>query len=198
MKLSQFLKRNKVSHSEVSSNVVFKKLTEGLQQYEKNPEFDYIVETRTYGLELSEGLHFNSHNGIAISVGEIALIFINSYGDSGLEISHLWVSPIQQRMGLGTRLVREVFNLCQSIIGHIPKISLECTGNTTHNGKWYTTGISGQTAFYRKFGFRVSDRKKYPLYVRMERSISFTCNEMSQRNVNVFEQRIIDNLQSAA
>jgi ribosomal protein S18 acetylase RimI-like enzyme len=193
MKLSQFLKRNKVSHSEVSSNVVFKKLTEGLQQYEKNPEFDYIVETRTYGLDL----HFKSHNGITISVGEIALIFINSYGDSGLEISHLWVSPTQQRMGLGTRLVREVFNLCQSIIGHIPKISLECTGNTTHNGKWYTTGISGQTAFYRNFGFLVSDRKKYPSYVRMERSIS-NCNEMSQRNLNVFEQRTIDNLQSAA
>lgn len=188
----------KVSCSEVIPNVVFKKLTEGLQHYEKNPEFDYVVETRSLGLELNGVFHFNIHNGIAISVGEIGLIFINSYGDSGLEISHHWVSPIQQRMGLGTRLVREVFNLCQSIIGHIPKISLECTGNTTHNGKWYTTGISGQTAFYRKFGFRVSDRKKYPLYVRMERIVNLTCNESSQRNVNVFEQRTIDNLQSAA
>lgn len=177
-------------------------MTEGLQQYEKNPEFDYTVETRSYGLELNGVLKYNIHKVIVISIGEIAEIVINSYGEFGLEIAHLWISTLHQKMGLGTRLVREVFNLCQSIIGHIPKISLECTGNTTHNGRLYITGISGQTAFYRKLGFRVSDRKKYPLYVRMERNITVVCNELSQRNMNLslrfIDQRTIDNLRRSA
>ena len=202
MKLSQVFNKKKVTHTEVETNAVFNKLIEGLQQYEKKPEFDYIVETRSYGLELNGFLHCNIHNGIAIGVGEIALIFINSHGESGLEISHLWVSPSQQKMGLGSRLVSEVFNLCQCILGHIPKISLECTGNTTHNGRLYITGISGQTAFYRKFGFRVSDRKKYPFYVRMERSVSFIHNEMYHRNMNLSlrfpVERISENLRQSA
>ncbi len=60
-----------------------------------------------------------------------------------------------------------VFDFCYSQLEFRPRFVLECTGSLGLHGFLDPIGIQGQTSFFRKFGFRVENRKHYPEYVMM-------------------------------
>ena len=64
-------------------------------------------------------------------------------------------------------LMNIVFDFCLSQLEFRPRFILECTGCHQSQGISSSIGITAQTSFFRKFGFRVENRKHYPHYVMM-------------------------------
>jgi hypothetical protein len=84
--------------------------------------------------------------------------------ENQLEIATICVHSKNRNKGLGTNLIKEMFTFIYETIGFIPQFMLECTG--TLNGNYY--GVKEQSKFFRNFGFRVTSKKGYPNYVKME------------------------------
>jgi hypothetical protein len=61
------------------------------------------------------------------------------------------------------------FIIVKRILGFIPLIWLECTRTVGINHTEVNYGLSEQTRFFRKFGFRVNDGSQYPRWVDMVR-----------------------------
>lgn len=85
----------------------------------------------------------------------------------GLEISKLVCAKTGK--GQGTFLMNTFFEILNDILGFVPPLYLECTGNVDFKGVIVQSPIQTQTKFFRKFGFRVDNRKEYPYYVDMKR-----------------------------
>jgi GNAT superfamily N-acetyltransferase len=162
--------KNKLIIQQVETNESFKKICSNLINgtVKLDPSLSFYVEDREAGIELGGKVYMKEYEALSIELEDIAAIRIASSGQKSLEITHLWVHPRRQKKGLGTKLMNTVFDLCVSSLGHIPSFNLECTGNVTHEDDYYFMDISDQAAFYRKFGFRVIDRTKYPTYIKME------------------------------
>jgi hypothetical protein len=152
----------------VENNEIFEKLLNGINLFKKvNPTikiehiFDSLVVSKNNIREAT------FHNVIKISLRSGSFIKISTATSDSLEISVINVQENKLRNGEGTRLMNIVFDFCYSQLEFRPRFILECTGNLKSYGYKSSTGISGQTNFFRKFGFRVVNRKHYPHYVLM-------------------------------
>jgi hypothetical protein len=101
-----------------------------------------------------------------------SLIRFSSYQNDGIELSRIWVAEQNQRQGKGSFLMNLFFDFLKEVLGFIPTIFLECTGGVGVGQNALSMDISMQTKFFRKWGFRVNDKKLYPTYVNMLRKSS--------------------------
>jgi GNAT superfamily N-acetyltransferase len=85
-----------------------------------------------------------------------------------LELVSIRIAPEHQDKGFGTILMRIMFTFFNDCLGYIPQIQLECTGAIGIENEYLINPIQRQTKFFRAFGFRVTNRKEYPNYVKME------------------------------
>ncbi len=152
----------------MENNEIFEKLLNGINLFKKvNPTieiehfFDSLIVCKSKIMEAT------FHNVIKITLSSGSFIIISSANSDSLEIPVIRVQENNLRNGEGTRLMNIVFEFCYSQLKYRPRFILECTGNLNSYGSSSSTGISGQTSFFRKFGFRVVNGKHYPHYVMM-------------------------------
>lgn len=85
-----------------------------------------------------------------------------------LEIASIGVMPSNQNRGLGKYLMKLVFTFIRDTLEFIPPMMLECTGNLFARGVCFQNSTQNQTKFFGNFGFRVTSKKGYTNYVKME------------------------------
>jgi|LakMenE01Jun11ns_1017448.scaffolds.fasta_scaffold9957138_1 hypothetical protein len=150
------------------NNEVFEKLLNGINLLKiVNPsiKIEYIFDALIVSKDKIMGITF--HNVIKISLRSGSYIKISSATGNSLEISVINVKENKIRKGEGTMLMNIIFDFCFSQLEFRPRFTLECTGCYQSQGISSSIGITGQTSFFRKFGFRVENRKHYPHYVMM-------------------------------
>ena len=152
----------------IENNEIFKELLNGINLFKiVNPsiEVEYIFDALVISKKNITEVIF--HNVIKISLRSGSYIKISSTTSDSLEIPAIRVNENKIRNGEGSRLMNIVFDFCYSQLEFRPRFVLECTGNLKSHGVLAPIGIQGQTSFFRKFGFRVENRKHYPEYVMM-------------------------------
>jgi hypothetical protein len=123
-------------------------------------EINTLVETpKGFKLKIQPHITFHAEDG--------SLLRFSPYKENGLEISRIQSSRIGS--GMGTQLMNDFLKFVGALLGHVPLIYLECTGAVGWKETRVNYDISEQTRFFRKFGFRVKNGKKYPLWVDMVR-----------------------------
>lgn len=95
-------------------------------------------------------------------------IRLSPYKNDSIEITRIIVKHGFRKKGIGSFLMSIALKFIYDILGYYPKMFLECTGSVGFNSE-NSSSISIQTAFFRKHGFRVENRKHYPRYVTMIR-----------------------------
>lgn len=133
----------------------------------KIPDFTYVIDEIHTLVEKPRGFYLKIQPCITLHFPENCIIRFSPYKDVGLEISRIQVS--QPGLGIGTTLMQIFFSIVRGILGYIPLIWLECTGSVGIGQTYVNSGISEQTKFFRKFDFRVNNRKQYPRWVDMVR-----------------------------
>jgi N-acetylglutamate synthase-like GNAT family acetyltransferase len=118
-------------------------------------------------IELNDGSYIRFGQGDKPNQFEIATICVNSKN---------------RKNGLGTYLIKLMFTFISDTIGFIPPFMLECTGMLNYN----FSSVKDQSNFFRKFGFRVTSKKGYPNYIKME--IDFSKIKVSELTIN--DQRL--------
>jgi hypothetical protein len=152
----------------VENNEIFEKLLNGINLFKKvnpNIKIEHIFDLLVVSKNNIRDATF--HNVIKISLRSGSFVKISTATSDSLEISVINVQENKLRNGEGTQLMNIVFDFCYFQLEFRPRFILECTGNLKSYGYKSSTGISGQTNFFRKFGFRVVNRKHYPHYVLM-------------------------------
>ena len=107
------------------------------------------------------------HNSIVIVLPSGSKLRISPTKAESIEISNIRVETINQSKGEGTLLMNAIINFMTTTLGYRPRIVLECNGSLGGGSDFIEIGIQNQTAFFRKFGFKVENRKHYPHYVMM-------------------------------
>lgn len=107
------------------------------------------------------------HNSIVIVLPNGSYLRISPTKAESIEISVIRVETINHSKGEGTLLMNAIINFMTTTLGYRPRIVLECNGSLGKGSDLIEIGIQNQTAFFRKFGFRVENRKHYPHYVMM-------------------------------
>lgn len=134
---------------------------EGVKRYEiEIDQINTLVESK-------KGFRLKVQPHITFSAPDGSLIRFSPYKKDGLEISRIQSSKIGS--GMGTRLMEDFLLFSRAFNGYTPLIYLECTGAVGWKDTRVEYGISEQTRFFRKFGFRVKNRSKYPKWVDMVR-----------------------------
>jgi hypothetical protein len=171
------LKRKIISYEEVQDNDYFIQLLNEINQFVKvhnlneNPEKQLLLQS----FEIISVVDFKNeskakfHNCITLILPNESVIRFSSYGLDGIELTRVSVKEENQKKGQGTYLMTIFFKFIKDSIGFIPGIFLECTGQIGLDKNTISMGISQQTKFFRKFGFKVKDRNQYPYYVNMHR-----------------------------
>jgi hypothetical protein len=152
----------------VENNEIFEKLLNRIDLFKTlNPSIkaEYIFDSLVVPRNKINEVTF--HNVIKISLKSGSYIKISSTTGNSLEISVIKVKENKIRKGEGTMLMNIVFDFCLSQLEFRPRFILECTGFHQSQGISSSIGITAQTSFFRKFGFRVENRKHYPHYVMM-------------------------------
>jgi hypothetical protein len=167
----------------IENNEIFEKLLNGINLFKTaNPSIkvEYIFDVLVISKKNTTEATF--HNVIKISLRSGSYIKISSTNSDSLEIPVIRVNENKIRKGEGSRLMNTVFDFCYSQLEFRPRFVLECTGSLGLHGFLAPIGIQGQTSFFRKFGFRVENRKHYPEYVMMSspKSITNTDEEVFQ------------------
>jgi hypothetical protein len=107
-----------------------------------------------------------------ISIGLVhhkdSLIRIAPSENNGIEITRIIIGSSDRGKNLGSFLMNTLFLFLYETLGYIPPIFLECTGSINNGDDFISNPIQNQTKFFRKFGFRVTIKKFYPEYVRMD------------------------------
>lgn len=149
------------------NNEILEELLIGFNQFKAanpNIKIEYIFDALV--ISKNNKIEANLHNVIKISLKCGSYIKVSSTTGNSLEISVIRVNE-KKRKGKGSQLMNLVFEFCYTQLGYRPKFILECTGSLESFGFQSHTGISEQTNFFRKFGFRVVNGKNYPFYVMM-------------------------------
>jgi hypothetical protein len=166
---------NIISVEEVDDNEVFLKLKESFYpfftvysmveiplQFEASDIYTIV--------EFKKGAKMKVHNCLYFQFLDGSHLRFSPHGKDGLEISRVMVNPNNMGEGIGTRLMVLFFDFVGTILGEIPPVYLECTGSVGLGENNQTRSISDQTGFFRKFGFKVQNRKHYPDFVSMARA----------------------------
>ena len=123
-------------------------------------EFLTLVEKKKGGL-----LKF--HNTITFFLEDGSHIRFSPHNKNGIEISRVWVNPENHRNGLGSLLMELFFDFMLFAKVEPSEYFLECTGAVGLGENKQELSVASQTNFFRKFGFRVNNRKGYPDYITM-------------------------------
>jgi hypothetical protein len=107
------------------------------------------------------------HNSIEIVLPSGSYLRISPTKAESIEISNIRVETINHSKGEGTILMNAIIDFMTTTLGYRPRIVMECNGSIGAGSNQIKIGIQRQTAFFRKFGFRVENRKHYPHYVMM-------------------------------
>jgi hypothetical protein len=86
---------------------------------------------------------------------------------NGIELTRVYINDKKRRNGLGSSLMNIFLSLCKYALGHLPDISLECTGVVGFGEYQTNTPLNIQIKFFESFGFKVKKRNKGG-YVQME------------------------------
>jgi hypothetical protein len=166
--------KTKITEVEIiDNNELFDKLLDELPAFElvmnnftelriktELKEFITLVQTKKGGI-----LKF--HNTITFFLEDGSHIRFSSYKSSSIEISRVWVHPYSHRNGIGSLLMDLMFDFINFAECKPNMYFLECTGAIGVGANAQSVGIDVQTKFFRKFGFRVDNKKQYPDYVTM-------------------------------
>lgn len=99
---------------------------------------------------------------IILSIDDSYLKFV--VFDETIYLASIQVSKQKRRQGVGSRLVKKMEKIVSEALGFEPKYELVCTGENNFE----IFGLKNQTAFFRKFGYKViKSRSNYPTYVTL-------------------------------
>jgi hypothetical protein len=118
-------------------------------------------------VEKQKGYYLKIQPYISLHLPDLSVIRFSPHMEDALEISRIQTPQIG--IGHGTMLMEMFFSIVRGTLDFVPMIWLECTGAVGINQTEQNYGIANQTRFFRKFGFRVKDRSKYPKWVDMIR-----------------------------
>ncbi len=167
-KVSEQLGRKLYDGEVVSKNDYFIQLEESVPMWRNEiPELRIEVNQIFTIVEKSKGFYLKIQPFISLHLPDFSVLRFSPYQSDGLEISRIQATQIGS--GSGTKLMKIFFIMVRQILGFIPPIWLECTGTVGINHTEVSYGLSEQTRFFRKFGFRVNDRSQYPRWVDMVR-----------------------------
>lgn len=120
-------------------------------------------------VEMKNGVKLKVHNYLFFELPDGSHLRISPFGSDQIEVSRIWVHPNHINQGLGSEMMNLLLEFIRDTLGFVPPLFLECTGSVGLGENNQESPISKQTAFFRKFGFRVKDGKSYPSYVSMVR-----------------------------
>jgi len=164
----------KTTFKKVEPNEVFTKLENNLSKIDELSKEIYECYT-AYELLNSAVIHSGNiivrqHPTILIGLVQHkdSVIRIAPSENNGIEITRIIVGESDRGKNLGSFLMNTLFLFIYETLGYIPPIFLECTGGIYNGNELVKNSIQNQTKFFRKFGFRVTNNKLYPDYVRMD------------------------------
>ena len=154
------------------SKGIFKILEDSIDNYFK-PEGKYYLSGMAIEKEIMRSIVMNPdktvlniHDSITIFLPDGSHIRLSPHKDDTIEITRVLVTHEIRNIGVGSILMDIVFKFIGRTLGYLPKMFLECTGAVGLDPLNAST-VAIQTAFFRKHGFRVNNRKHYPRYVTM-------------------------------
>jgi GNAT superfamily N-acetyltransferase len=159
----EIISNNGVFNNLLANNLTFELLINSLMDFQiriECKEFFTLVERK-------KGSVLKYANTLTIFLEDGSHIRCSSFQEDSIEISRVWVNPMNHRNGIGSMLMNLLFELIQFSESEPSSYFLECTGAVGLGDNAQTIGIDIQTKFFRKFGFRVDYRKEYPHYVTM-------------------------------
>ena len=152
----------------------FKTLEENIDFYFA-PEGENYISGMTIEKEVMRSIVENPektilkiHDSLTIYLECGSHIRFSPYKNDSIEITRVMVRSDNRHKGIGSQLMSLVLKFIHDTLGFQPKMFLECTGSVGFHPD-NSSSISIQTAFFRKHGFRVENRKHYPRYVTMVR-----------------------------
>lgn len=152
----------------VQNNQIFNKLLERLDLLSSlNSSIDYKIIFDGLNVKTKNKNEVTFHNLLKITINSDSYIKISPTIGNSIEITIIHVDFSKRRKKIGTLLISTVIKFCEMVLGYRPRFVLECVGSLESDGIYSSTGISNQIAFFRKFDFRVENRKHYPNYVMM-------------------------------
>jgi hypothetical protein len=154
----------------IPKNEIFSAIEEfikAIPQVEGVKRYDIEIDQINTLVESKKGFKLKVHPHITFSAPDGSLIRFSPYKKDGLEISRIQSAKIGS--GMGTRLMEDFLIFSRTYNGYSPLIYLECTGAVGWGDNRVNMEISEQTRFFRKFGFRVRNGKRYPKWVDMVR-----------------------------
>jgi hypothetical protein len=118
-------------------------------------------------VEINNKIITTLHNSIEITLPSGSFLRISPTIKESIEITFIRVEKENHSKGEGTLLMKTITDYMTKTLGYRPRLVLECIGSVGSNNNIIEIGIKKQTAFFRKFGFRVENGKHYPHYVMM-------------------------------
>ncbi|NBW59144.1 MAG: N-acetyltransferase, partial [Crocinitomicaceae bacterium] len=167
------MKANIVIFQKIEKNKVFEALENNVSSLSELtryiPSFTTVKEINSR-VEKNRKSIIREHSTIALVLPEhgFSIIRIAPHGKDGIEITRIVVHESYQGKCIGNFLMNTLFLFLIETLGYIPPIFLECTGYINFGNQIIGNPIQKQTKFFRKFGFRVTESKYYPDYVRMD------------------------------
>lgn len=163
-----------VSVEEIADNEVFIRLKDSFKPYfsdfsEFGDRLTLVIDKILTVVELKNGGKLKVHNYLFFELPDGSHLRISPFGSDQIEVSRIWVHPNHINQGLGSEMMNLLLEFIRDTLGFVPPLFLECTGSVGLGENNQESPISKQTAFFRKFGFRVKDGKSYPSYVSMMR-----------------------------
>ncbi len=167
------MKAKNIIFKKVESNKVFTALQNNVDVLS---ELTGCIPSNSYCMELSSTVTKNGkgiirqHPTISLVLTDFgnSTIRIAPNGTDGIEITRVLVGNGYTGKNIGSYLMHTLFLFLIETLGYIPPIFLECTGKINYGDTIVENPIQNQTKFFRKFGFRVTNKKHYPFYVRMD------------------------------
>jgi hypothetical protein len=154
----------------IDENNVFSQIKRNLNQMkQKYYEICFECDLTSSMVERKKKKIVKVHPFISLTLSDGSIICFGPNEQDGLEISQLVCS--KKGRGQGTYLMNTFFDILNETLGFIPPLYLECTGSIFFKEFSVLSSIHKQTKFFRKFGFRVANRKEYPYYVDMRRYV---------------------------
>jgi GNAT superfamily N-acetyltransferase len=156
----------------IENNDVFNTLLSRLNWFfSRSPLSSYVLfNTSKIGtiIGTDEGYIFRDHQCITFSLNDGSFIRFSPDETDGIDITRVFVNKDARGKGVGKMLMGTLFSFFLLTIGHIPKLTLECTGSLGLGINEESITIDSQIKFFEKLGFKVVYQANSHSYVKME------------------------------
>lgn len=160
----EFIKNNDAFDQICNALLDFESFTKIVLGYDIKAEVGDMITL----VEKRNGMTLKLHNAITFTLlNDGSHIRFSPYNSNGIEISRVYVNPVNQRKGIGSLLMKLMESSIDFAEAEPEELYLECTGAVGAGKNLQEIGIDTQTKFFRKFGFRVNNGKEYPHFVSM-------------------------------